>query len=377
MATANTSLEKTLALGTAGNEILSNPERVGNGLKTLALRLRGSKVELEEAGEEVDEFVTSTSKMQGLIKSVTGVDIMRSADEYKDVYEILDEIAVVYGSLTDVNRASLTEALFGKNQANLGTAILTNFKTARNVLKDLTSGKALGSATKEYEKWQKSLEAKTAKLGSTFERMSIAVFDEDTLGSAIDGLTQILSIISGIAEVMGGFPTVAGAAGALLSGFMPDLSVVSYDSQNKKFDWITTLFPRMREEMQKTLDADEKLMKRYISLKGSGEELTKKQADLTSRMSEAARIAVGSPGFDNAALDTFVKTQKQAIDGTKLHIKLWNGLKSAAASALSIGTTALAGMAIGLAVEGAIKAYQNWKYATELRLNKAKSFLKV
>ena len=38
MATANTSLEKTLALGTAGNEILNNPERVGNGLKTLALR---------------------------------------------------------------------------------------------------------------------------------------------------------------------------------------------------------------------------------------------------------------------------------------------------------------------------------------------------
>ena len=41
MSAANNTLEETIALITAGNAVLQDPERVGNGLKTISMRIRG------------------------------------------------------------------------------------------------------------------------------------------------------------------------------------------------------------------------------------------------------------------------------------------------------------------------------------------------
>lgn len=375
MATANSSLEQTLALGTAGNEILNNPERVGNGLKTLALRLRGSSVELENAGEEVDEFVTSTSKMQGLIKTLTGVDIMRSATEYKDVYEILDEIAKVYNSMTDINKASLTEAMFGKNQANLGTAILTNFQTARDVMADLTSGAARGSAAAEYEKWQQSLEAKIAKLSSTFERFSIAIFDDEVVGVAIDGLTGILSVASALSETISDIPSLAGLAGAALAAMLPKSSVLFFDAQDDQFHSVFTTFKRQREQMKQTLALDRDLMIEYLNLSRelNDEERAFEQNRLRAQMSDAARSETLAGGFDKAAMDAFIQRQKQGINGTYLWKKVWQGLKSVAASALSIGTNMIASAALAWALEQGLSALYDWTHATKVAIEESEA----
>lgn len=51
-------------------------------LKTLALRLRGAKTELEEAGEDVDGMAENTSQLQAKLKALTHgrVDIMLNED---------------------------------------------------------------------------------------------------------------------------------------------------------------------------------------------------------------------------------------------------------------------------------------------------------
>ena len=51
-------------------------------LKTLSLRLRGAKVELQEAGEDVDGMAESTSQLQAKLKALTHgkVDIMLDED---------------------------------------------------------------------------------------------------------------------------------------------------------------------------------------------------------------------------------------------------------------------------------------------------------
>ena len=41
MSAANNTLEETIALITAGNSVMQDPERVGNGLKTISMRIRG------------------------------------------------------------------------------------------------------------------------------------------------------------------------------------------------------------------------------------------------------------------------------------------------------------------------------------------------
>ena len=225
LATANTDLNKSMALITAGNTIINNPEKVGNGLKTVSARIRGATSELQEAGEEVDEYVTSTSKLQGKIMSLTGVNIMKNATEFKDIYDILKEISVVYGDLADTSKAELTEVLFGKMQTNLGSAILSNFDIAKEVYDELTGGEAFNSAQKEYEKWQDSLEARQKKLSSSFERTSIALIDSDALKVGYDLLTGILNIINAIVETAGGLPSIIGLAVAALSRIKPDAGI--------------------------------------------------------------------------------------------------------------------------------------------------------
>ena len=86
--------------------------------RTVSARLRGSETELKEMGEDTDGLVTSTSKLQALVKGITGFDIMKDKDTYKDIYDIVLGIGEKWKDLSDIDRASLLEALAGKQQSN-------------------------------------------------------------------------------------------------------------------------------------------------------------------------------------------------------------------------------------------------------------------
>ena len=73
-----------------------------------------AKTELQDAGEEVDEYVNSTSKMREELKALTGVDIMIDDANFKDLYQIMSELSVAYEKLADIDKANVTEILFGK-----------------------------------------------------------------------------------------------------------------------------------------------------------------------------------------------------------------------------------------------------------------------
>ena len=111
---ANTSLEKSVALVTASNSVLQDPEKVGNMWKTVSARIRGADTELKEMGEDTDGMVTSSSKLQALIKGMTGFDIMESDGKtFKEIYTIVSGIADKWSSLKDIDRAALLEKLAG------------------------------------------------------------------------------------------------------------------------------------------------------------------------------------------------------------------------------------------------------------------------
>ena len=92
-------------------------------LKTLSLRIRGAKSDLEEAGLETDGMADSVSKLRTEIQKLTGVDIMIDDDTFKSTYQILKEISAVWNNLTDVTQANVLELMFAKRQTKtcLGT----------------------------------------------------------------------------------------------------------------------------------------------------------------------------------------------------------------------------------------------------------------
>lgn len=72
----------------------------------MSARVRGAKTELEELGEEEDEFTKTTSKLRDLVKSLTNFDIMEDENTFKDIYEIILGIGKEWKNLTDIEQAN-------------------------------------------------------------------------------------------------------------------------------------------------------------------------------------------------------------------------------------------------------------------------------
>ena len=209
---ANTSLEKSVSLITGTNSVLQDPEKVGNMWKTVSARLRGADAELKEMGEDTDGMVTSTSKLRDLIKGMTGFDIMKDDNTFKDVYDIVVGIGEKWDSLSDVNQASLLEKLAGKNQSNALAAALANVDTIKKAYGEATN--AEGSARKEQERVTQSIQYSINQAKASLEELSNDVLNSNFLKGAIDNVGKFVDLLDHIVDSAGVVPTLlTGIAG--------------------------------------------------------------------------------------------------------------------------------------------------------------------
>ena len=124
LTTAGADIDKSIALITAGNAVVQDPDSVGAGIRTIALRLMGTeeaKKELEETGEDTSDFVVQTaSKINEQFKAFTavakndwkGISILDDNGNNRDPYEILQDVADIYKEIV------ATDKQFGTNHLN-------------------------------------------------------------------------------------------------------------------------------------------------------------------------------------------------------------------------------------------------------------------
>lgn len=207
LAAANNTLDESIALITAANTVVQDPAIVGTAFKTISMRIRGAKTELEDAGLETEGMVESTSKLREEILALSGVDIMASATEFKSTYQILDELAEKWKDLTDIQQASVTELIAGKRQGNIVSSIMENFDTARKVLD--TSMNSAGSAMTEHEKWMKSVEASINKVKASWQSLSQSFLKSDFLKGLLGTVAKLADAFTGLMDTFGTLPTLA------------------------------------------------------------------------------------------------------------------------------------------------------------------------
>lgn len=183
---AGNSIDESIALVTAANSVIQNPEQVGTALKTLALRLRGAKVELEEASLDTDNMAESTATLQAKLKALTHgkVDIMLDADTFKNTTQILREMSEAWEDMTDIERASALELMGGKRQANILASVIKNFDTVESVIE--TSMNSEGSALAENEKYLDSIQGKTDILTNSMQTLWNNALNSDFLKFLLD-----------------------------------------------------------------------------------------------------------------------------------------------------------------------------------------------
>ena len=291
---AGNSFEQAAALVGATAEVQQDPEKAGQAMKTLSLRLRGMKGELESLGEE-SEGVENISKMQGQILNMTHgkVNIFGDNGEFRSTYDIMRDIADVYDELTSTEQANLLETIAGKNRANDVAALIGNFQRAIDMVN--TAENSFGSASAENEKYVQSLQGRIDVLTASFQTMSESALSSDFLKGAVDVIDAVVNGITGLIDTFGLIPAGVGLATGAMALFGKN-SILQLDLVNKKvklfgkdiskigeafkgvgggdktigsafLDTFESNFDKMRSKMSE----QKRQLQEYLDLKDSGE----------------------------------------------------------------------------------------------------------
>mgnify|MGYP002795891741 CR=1 FL=1 len=201
LSTAGNTLDESIALITAMNEVVQDPDVVGTSLKTIASRLRTTKGELEELGEDAEGAAESITALQTKLLNLTHgkVNIFESDNvTFKSTYDIMQELASVWGEMNDLEQASVTELIGQVRQANTFSSLMNNMSTAAQVVE--TSMNSTGSALAENDKYLESIRGHMSLLAASAESFSNTIIDSEVLKYGIDGLRTIIDLMNEIAS---------------------------------------------------------------------------------------------------------------------------------------------------------------------------------
>lgn len=216
---AHTDLSESIALVTASNSVMQDPQRVGNMWKTVSARIRGAKTELEDMGEDTENMATSVSKMRDQVMALTnvngegGFDIMADEENFKSIYQIIVGIGEKWDQINDVNRASLLELLAGKVQSNALAAALSNVDMLKEAYE--TAEDSAGSAMREQERYAQSVQYHINQFRASTEALSFSLADSGILNFFIDLGTKGVNAVTKLTDALGGLSVLGGFLGGI------------------------------------------------------------------------------------------------------------------------------------------------------------------
>ena len=105
------SVADSMAMIAGANESLQDPERVGNGLKSIAINLAGLKTSTKDGSIELNKTALA-------LKKIAGIDIFTDSSKtsVKDMVTIIDEVKGKWGELNETQQLALSEAIAGNVQ---------------------------------------------------------------------------------------------------------------------------------------------------------------------------------------------------------------------------------------------------------------------
>lgn len=215
---AGNDFDKSVALVTAANSVVQDPSQVGAGLRTIALRLRGTSAEeLTSMGEDTEGLVETTSKLNANIKALTavngkaGVSILDMNGNYRDTYDILRDISAVWDDIEKQDlkdgqnrQAALLEMMAGKNRSNILASILQHPDLLTEVYND-SANNFQNSAQNELNTYLNSIEAKTTKIRESWSQIWQSDESMSAYGHLLDFGDNIINLLgkAGLGSILG------------------------------------------------------------------------------------------------------------------------------------------------------------------------------
>lgn len=208
---SGTDFEKSAALFAATNASLQNAETTGTMWKTVSARIRGATTELEEMGEETDGLAQGLSKYREEIKALSGVDIMKDENTYKDMYDIFVQLAEVWDNMEDVSQSRVAEILGSTRNTSGIMSTITNIKDAIGAYSSAMD--SAGTATEANNIYMDTTKAKVGELKAAFQELSSDFISSNFTKGAVEGLKGIVEAIDKIVETIGSLGTILAGLG--------------------------------------------------------------------------------------------------------------------------------------------------------------------
>lgn len=252
------------------------------------MRIRGYDEETEQVTEDTavltGEIANLTRTASNGFKGVTLFE--DDGQTFRSTYDILDDIASIWDELSDRNQAQLLEKLGGKTRADVVASIISNFQTARDAMDTMVN--SAGSAEREMENIQGSLEFKLNRLGQTWTGVAQNIFNTDISKGIVDGLTLVSSLVETVTDKLGTFGSLAipGLIGAKIrtDKFKRPVDQVLYDLQGESFN------PNSIDSVNSYATALGNLNSRQVSVATSTLGLNRQQSQAIKNYSNLVRF---------------------------------------------------------------------------------------
>ena len=200
LAMTGTTIEEASALITASYEVLQDDTRVGNGLKTISLRVQGYADKLSKLGVEA---YTSTGRIRSL-------------------YDIMLDASNIYNELklagNDKQAYNLLETLGGKQQASVVASIIQNIETMQKAYE--TAQNSAGSAGKEQERIMNSLDAIINSLKQNLVGLWQDLGDSEAIKNLVRSLDDMITSLRNNDELISTLGNGISGTLNLLTGFI-------------------------------------------------------------------------------------------------------------------------------------------------------------
>ena len=334
------SLDETLGMVVAMTEQTRSASKSARGLNTISSRL-----------SQVLDDTSDTGKKLVAIYDDLGISLEDGSGQMRSTYDILSDLHDVWGTLDTDTQKYIALTSSGTNQLNNFLALMNNFDHATEATK--TSLNSAGSAMRENEAYQESLEYQTNNLKADFQDLANNVIDKQlisallTLGDAFLkvantglgtfitkvgllagtgwGLSSLLkvsnilptiatqfsnfgAVISLVAEGSGTFGAAIGAAGGAASVALPIFLAVS-----AAIVGIVELANALEENAHKAEKELEDLQTQIKEMEDPASEYS----DLKSRVDELTDSELVRLGVLQSQLDT-LKEQEEVLSRQQL-----------------------------------------------------------
>ena len=166
------SIDQTLGVVTAITEQTRNASKSARAANTIFSRLAQIVDENSETGQKLIKIYN------GL-----GIALYDSSGQMRSTYDILADLASQWGSLDKNTQQYIAITSAGTNQLNNFLALMNNFDHATQAT--ATAIDSVGSAMRENEAFQDSLEYQTNNLKATFQDLANNVIDKELISSVL------------------------------------------------------------------------------------------------------------------------------------------------------------------------------------------------